>query len=76
MYKWIYKRNSKIGGGGKKVFEAANVYGIWRMREIRNLLVFSMGTKIMSFLKRIQHPLLKIVNNALIDSPSPSNIRT
>ena len=25
---------------------------------------------------RIQHPLLKIVNNALIDLPSPSNIRT
>ena len=25
---------------------------------------------------RIQHPLLNIVNNALIDLPSPSNIRT
>ena len=32
--------------------------------------------KLMNRPIRIQHPLLKIVNNALIDLPSPSNIRT
>jgi hypothetical protein len=33
-------------------------------------------SKLMNRPIRVQHPLLKIVNNALIDLPSPSNIRT
>ena len=32
--------------------------------------------KLMNRPNRIQHPVLKIVNNALIDLPSSSNIRT